>query len=470
MGLEILLVFGLDNSLGLTPAMGYNTWNDFRCNGQLSDTHVRSLADTIVHLNLHKLGYTYLNLDDCWADARLAPNGSLVPLPKAFPHGLKPLADYVHSKGLKFGIYADRGMRTCAFRPGSGGYETIHARQFAEWGVDYLKYDSCWASGQPVRAFEQYSAMRDALNATGRPILYSLCGWNAWYAPAGRNLANSWRIGADCDEWANIYVSIRTNEQLGAFASQGAFNDADMLLGSNPTAPAYLTPTQVQAQFSMWAIMASPLLIGSKLLNMPKSDLETYSNHEVIAINQDALARQGRVLWSNCPKFEPRDNWWMSPWSMPRDVAITWVTILFTASALAVAVAFWNRRKFYSAGREGCTLSLYLFSFLALSWAFLIILYRPRTDACQQVWGRPLSGGEYAVCMINFAPSKVAVECDKACFRSMGFDGVAHVRDVIKHADLPGLHEEIRVELSGQGGSALFRLSTDKMITNRKSS
>jgi alpha-galactosidase len=296
----------LDNGVGLTPAMGYNTWNDFRCGSDLNASAVRSIADAMVSWGLAAKGYKYLNIDDCWTESQLSADGRLVELSAAFPEGVGALASYVHSKGLKFGLYADRGWKTCAFGPGSGGNERLHASQLAEWGVDYLKHDSCWASSEPEKAFRAYGIMRDALNATGRPILYSLCGWNAWYAPMGQSLANSWRIAPDCDEWANIYIAIRTNEQLSAHASPGSFNDPDMLLGSNPDAPASLTPTQVQAQFSMWAVMAAPLLIGSRLLSMPESDLATYSNEEVIAVNQDPLGRQGAVIWSNCPAFEVR--------------------------------------------------------------------------------------------------------------------------------------------------------------------
>jgi len=203
---------GLDNGVGLRPAMGYNTWNDLRCEGVTADA-IDAIAVAMVELGLAKLGYAYLNVDDCWATAT-DPSGELVADPAAFPDGLPALVESVHARGLRFGLYGDRGWKTCAFRPGSGGLEPAHAAQFARWGVDYLKYDSCWASNDHDAAFKQYGAMRDALNASGRPVLYSLCGWNAWYAPRGAELANSWRIAADCDEWANVYVAVRTNEAL----------------------------------------------------------------------------------------------------------------------------------------------------------------------------------------------------------------------------------------------------------------
>ena len=192
--------------------MGFNTWNVFRCDGYTAAA-ILGVADDMVRLGLLDLGYTYLNIDDCWS-SQLAADGSLVPDPIAFPDGIAAVADAVHARGLKLGIYSDRGMLTCAGRPASGGKEVQHARQFASWGIDYLKYDSCWASNRHAVAFEAYGRMRDALNATGRPILFSLCGWNSWYAPEGDRLGNSWRIAPDTDEWANIYIAVRTNEGL----------------------------------------------------------------------------------------------------------------------------------------------------------------------------------------------------------------------------------------------------------------
>jgi alpha-galactosidase len=316
----------LDNGLGLTPQMGYNTWNDFRCDG-LTASSVQQIADRIVELGLDKLGYRYLNIDDCWSN-ELSSSGQLIEDPSAFPDGMRALVDYVHARGLFFGIYTCRGTRTCAFRPGSKNLEHHHAEQFASWGIDYVKEDSCFASNEHHHAFDEYATMRDALNSTGRPIFFSLCGWNAWYAPRGASLANSWRIAPDCDEWANVYVAIRTNEQLAAFAGPGGWNDPDMLVGSDTNAAVHLSPQQVQTQFSMWAVMASPLLIGSSILHMPPTDLATYSNDEVIRIDQDPLGVQGEPVWSNCPPFTVRDNWWMSPWSMPQDVVRLWTIVL----------------------------------------------------------------------------------------------------------------------------------------------
>ncbi len=164
-------VVGLDNGLALTPQMGFNTWNHFACN--INELLIRDTADAMVSLGLPAYGYNFLNLDDCWAGSRDA-NGNIQPDPKAFPSGMKPLGDYIHSKGLKYGVYSDCGTQTCAGRPGSEGYETNDANSYASFGVDYLKYDNCNEKPGPEHL---YPIMRNALNATGRSILFSMCEW-----------------------------------------------------------------------------------------------------------------------------------------------------------------------------------------------------------------------------------------------------------------------------------------------------
>jgi alpha-galactosidase len=270
--------------------MGYNTWNDFRCN--INEADILAAADAMVRQGLNKLGYVYVNIDDCWAKSRTS-EGIIVPDPVAFPHGMKYIADYVHSKGLKFGIYTDRGTNTCAGRPGSEGFEKKDADTYAGWGVDYLKEDSCHASDDHQVAFQQYGTMRDALNATGRDIYFSLCGWNSWYAPEGWSLGNSWRIAGDCNRWPDVLNAIDTNVPLAKYARPGGWNDPDMLIGSNPSAAAHLTQEQSRTMFSLWAVMTAPLLIGSSIRDLNPWDLQTYSNTEVIAVNQDPAGRQG---------------------------------------------------------------------------------------------------------------------------------------------------------------------------------
>lgn len=307
-------VAALDNGIGLTPAMGYNTWNDFRCNITAQD--IMDAADAIVRQGLDKLGYHYVNMDDCWAQGRY-PNGTIYPDPVAFPNGIAAVADYVHSLGLKFGIYTDRGLLTCAGRPGSFGFEAIDAQTYAAWGVDYLKEDSCWApSFSHDFAFSEYSKMRDALNATGRQIYFSLCGWNTWYSPVGYTLGNSWRIAGDCNEWPSVLNAIDKNAPLSVNAKPGGWNDPDMLIGSDPVTAAYLTQDQSRTMFSLWSVMAAPLLIGSNIRNLSAFDLETYSNTEVIVIDQDPLGVQGvRINGSSLSDGNSTYNIWGRPLS-----------------------------------------------------------------------------------------------------------------------------------------------------------
>ena len=190
-------VLGLNNGLGRTPQMGWNSWNHFSCD--VSDKLIRETADDIVTKGLNKHGYMFVNIDDCWAKNRSA-DGTIQPDPDSFPD-MKGLADYIHSKGLKFGLYSDAGTETCAKRPGSLGYETQDANTYASWGVDYLKYDNCNSDGSKPEV--RYPVMRDALNKTGRPIFYSMCEWGvdnpATWAP---EVGNSWRTTEDIsDNW-----------------------------------------------------------------------------------------------------------------------------------------------------------------------------------------------------------------------------------------------------------------------------
>lgn len=512
----------LANGVGMTPAMGYNTWNDVRCDGKaLTAQRILSLADRLISSGLQQRGFVYLNIDDCWMADHLDVDGGLIAKPASFPNGgIKAIADGLHARGLKLGLYSSRGFLTCAGLPASAGHERRHARQFADWGVDYLKYDSCYASQDHEVAFAQYKRMRDALNATGRPILFSLSGWNAWYARyPGSALGNSWRIAADCDTWANVYLAIRTNEHLGAFAQPGAYNDPDMLVGSGASASVRLTQAQVQAQFSLWAVMASPLLLGASLLDLPASDLAVYTNEEVIAVNQDPLGRQGNVVWQNCPRFEPRDNFWLSPWSMPLDVAIMWTHGLVALSSVLLALAallhchhrhpalresaqrghpcspcrhfpllprfIYARVAGPSAAdgdashhsmRDGSVTSSAAASFcriLALATSLLcataigaIWAYRPRVDACQQIWARQLTHGAHAIVFVNFAPTAEVVVCDDACLKQATGAGASvatwRARDLIAHADLDPLRK-LKVRLEGNGGSAIYRVTRSRV-------
>jgi alpha-galactosidase len=287
----------LDNGLALTPPMGWNSWNKYACKG-INEGVVRETVDAMASNGMKDAGYQYVIIDDCWQTGRDA-EGNIIVDKEKFPNGIKAVADYVHSKGLKFGIYTDAGTKTCGGRPGSLGHEYQDARQYAEWGVDYLKEDWCnTVPGQNSEA--SYTVMRDALKASGRPILFSICEWGStkpwlWAGPIG----NMWRATGDIvDCWdckktwgGNGVVQILDlMDGLESYAGPGHWNDPDMLEVGNGG----LTTTESRAHFSMWALFSAPLLAGNDIEHMSADTKEILLNKEVIAIDQDALGRQGR--------------------------------------------------------------------------------------------------------------------------------------------------------------------------------
>lgn len=308
------LVDGLNNGVGLLPPMGYNTWNDMGCSG-LDEVKVRLVADALVTSGLRDLGYRYVNLDDCWHDRRGRDPLSLRLRadPLRFPSGMAALGEYLHGLNLQFGIYTDRGTRTCAGMPGSLGFEELDAATFAEWGVDFVKEDNCYSSAGPDdlnSLFHQYRVFRNALNRTGRPIFFSVCGGGdngifanlSYYATdsrGGADLANSWRISSDCTFWASCLSACLVDATLSSAAGPGGFNDPDMLLGSTSGASHYLTQEQSRTQFNVWAILMAPLLLGAPVASLSTWDMETYTNKEVLDVSQDPLTRQGYVIRSS---------------------------------------------------------------------------------------------------------------------------------------------------------------------------
>jgi alpha-galactosidase len=284
----------LDNGLATTPPMGFNDWNAFGCN--VSEQLIEQTADYFVTSGLKAAGYTYVNIDDCWMTHTRDAQGRLVPDPVKFPDGIKGTADYVHSKGLKLGIYEDAGTATCAGYPGSLGHEATDAQSFADWGVDYLKYDNCnnKSDGTLQDFLNRYRAMRDALLATGRPIVYSLCEWgqqNPWEW-AG-DVGNSWRTTGDIsDNWASMLSIAKSNMPLAPYAGPGHWNDPDMLEVGNGG----MTDTEYRSHFSLWSMMNSPLLIGTDLRKATPETLSILSNKDVIALDQDSLGAQATVL------------------------------------------------------------------------------------------------------------------------------------------------------------------------------
>ncbi|KAL6871472.1 hypothetical protein ACP4OV_014301 [Aristida adscensionis] len=293
------------NGLGLTPQMGWNSWNHYGCE-HINEAVIRSTADALVSTGLTKAGYTYVNLDDCWADDQRSSQGYMVPNPKTFPSGIKALADYVHSKGLKLGIYSSAGTRTCSNRmPGSLGHEDTDAKTFASWGVDYLKYDNCYRDG--TKETERFPRMSRALMNSGRSIFYSLCECIGFemrlkmilvrgymdVAKWGGLYGNSWRTTGDInDTWTGMLNNIDLNDANAQYAKPGGWNDPDMLEVGNGG----MTHNEYVVHFSLWAIAKAPLIIGCDVTSISKDTLGILSNAEVIAINQDRLGVQGKKV------------------------------------------------------------------------------------------------------------------------------------------------------------------------------
>lgn len=316
------------NGLARTPPMGWNSWNHFSCN--VNEQTIRETADAMVSSGMRDAGYRYVVIDDCWQVARDA-NGALVADPQRFPHGIKALADYVHSKGLLFGIYTDAGTNTCQGRPGTLGHEDQDARTFAAWGVDYVKEDWCHAKG--LDAPTQYAKFRDALMRTGRPIVLSICEWGSnqpWeWAP---RVGNLWRTTDDIeDTWASMLDNLDQSAQHATAAGPGAWNDPDMLEVGNGG----MTDEEYRAHFSLWAIMAAPLIAGNDLRDMSATTIATLTNREVIAVDQDSLGAQGILVWERPPE--------MQVWAKPLHDGSRAIALLNRSSAPARITASFSR-------------------------------------------------------------------------------------------------------------------------------
>lgn len=281
----------LANGLGSTPPMGWNSWNHFNC--FIDEKMIRDTADALVSTGLAKLGYRYVNIDDCWAEISRDDKGYLVPKKSTFPSGMKALADYVHGKGLKLGIYSDAGYFTCSKQmPGSLGREEQDAKTFASWGIDYLKYDNCNNDGS--KPLVRYPVMTQALMNAGRPIFFSLCEWGDMHpATWGFKIGNSWRTTNDIsDNWDSMISRADQNEVYAEYARPGGWNDPDMLEIGNGG----MTKDEYIVHFSLWAISKAPLLIGCDVRNTTKDIIDIIANKEAIAINQDKLGVQAKKV------------------------------------------------------------------------------------------------------------------------------------------------------------------------------
>jgi alpha-galactosidase len=324
-------------TLALTPPMGWNSWNKFGCN--VSEQLIRETADAMVRTGMRDAGYVYVNIDDCWHGQRDSL-GFIRADSTRFPSGIRALADYVHARGLKLGIYSDAGSKTCGGKPGSRGYERQDALTYAKWQVDYLKYD--WCNTEELNAHGAYLTMHDALAGTGRPIVLSICEWGTnkpweW----GPSVGQLWRTTGDITacfdcidthggQW-NAYGVVQIldmQHELRRYAGPGHWNDPDMLEVGNQ-----LTPSEDRAHFSMWAMLAAPLIAGNDIRAMPTEVGSVLMNRDVIAVDQDSLGVEGF-------RYSAKDSVevWFKPlakgdWAMavlnraksPRHVAFEWM-------------------------------------------------------------------------------------------------------------------------------------------------
>jgi alpha-galactosidase len=288
--------------LAPTPPMGWNSWNTF--GPQINEQVVRETADAFVETGLRDAGYEYVVIDDLWeADERDADERLTWDTEK-FPSGIPALAEYVHGKGLKFGIYSCGGSHTCAGKPSSYGYEEIDAQTFADWGVDFLKYDFCY---QPpgTDGPTLYQRMGQALRATGRPILFSLCEWGKhkpWEWAAGLAGGHMWRTTGDInDSWESIVdIGFRKQIDLWPYAGPNRWNDPDMLVvgmyGQGNVARGGCDDVEYRSHFALWCLLASPLMIGCDVRSMSDAAAEILRHPRLIAVNQDPLGAQARRL------------------------------------------------------------------------------------------------------------------------------------------------------------------------------
>lgn len=341
-----------------TPPMGWNSWNKFACD--VNEEMIRGIADAMVESGMKDAGYQYVLIDDCWHGGRDSL-GFIYADSTKFPNGMKALADYVHSKGLKLGIYSDAGTETCAGYPGGRGYEYQDALQYAKWGIDFLKYD--WCNTENVNPIGAYATMRDALYKAGRPILFSMCEWGdnqpwEW----AEDIGHMWRTTGDiylcwdCKHDHGGYYSwgvtriLDMQDGLRKYAGPGHWNDPDMLEVGNG-----MPVNEDRAHFSMWAMLAAPLISGNDLRDMTPETIEILTNDDVIAVNQDPLGVQG-FKYSSVNGLET--------WFKPLDDG-EWAVCFFNRGKEEVKVNFdWKSENVvddvfgYEAGFDEITYSL----------------------------------------------------------------------------------------------------------------
>jgi alpha-galactosidase len=328
------------DQLALTPQMGWNSWNKFQ--GRVSEVVIREIADAMATNGMKAAGYEYVNIDDLWQAPQRDADGNIQSDPTRFPSGIKALAEYVHSKGLKLGIYTDCGARTCGGRPGSRDHELQDAKAYAQWGVDYLKDD--WCNTQGLNPPEAYKKMSDALRAAGRPILFSLCEWgNSKPWTWAKDIGHSWRTTGDIyakfdgindhgsyKDWGVLQI-LDMQKGLREYAGPGHWNDPDMLEVGNG-----MSPSEDRAHFSMWCMLAAPLISGNDLRSMKQETLGILTDKDVIAVNQDKLGVQGF-------KYSAKDG--VEVWFKPL-AGDTWAMCVLNRTNASRTVTFdWKAEK-----------------------------------------------------------------------------------------------------------------------------
>lgn len=372
-----------------TPPMGWNSWNEYACN--IDERLIRATADRMVENGMRDAGYAYVNIDDCWHGERDA-DGNIQADPIRFPAGIKALADYVHAKGMKLGIYSDAGSKTCGGRPGSQGHEYADARQYAKWGVDYLKYDWCSTGDGAAKRNPQeaYRTMRDAIRAAGRPMVFSICEWGdskpwEWARDVGHlwrttgDIINCWDCVVNHGAWfSSGFLSILDRQAAIRTASgPGHWNDPDMMeVGNMPSL------AQDRSHFTMWAMLSAPLIAGTNIETMKPGLAAILTDREVIAIDQDELGIPA-LPWVKGTEIEV--------WAKPLDGG-GWAIAFLNRTGRAQAMTFdWKRfdLKDDSFGKEARLSSV--------------------NYAVRNVWAKRAAGDTAKALVVKLAPFETAL-------------------------------------------------------------
>ncbi len=289
--------FARDDGLARTPPMGWNAWQRFQCD--VSTKMIQEQVDALVRTGLAAVGFKYVIIDDCWQRGDRDNDGRLQHDLKRFPEGMKFIGDYIHSKGLKFGLYSSRGPTTCAARLGSQNFEELDARTFASWGVDYVKYDNCPLIGDENEIRQRYQIMAEAIKKTGRPMIFSMStfGFREWMPGTG-HLGRTY--GDISDKWDKMLANFDENAGYARYQKPGYWNDPDMLEIGNGG----MTPTEYKTMFSLWAISGAPLIMSNDVAKLDRQYLLILKNRNVIAIDQDPAGVQGIKIAEPSPGLQ----------------------------------------------------------------------------------------------------------------------------------------------------------------------